>query len=65
MKKIYLFRKGGKFNPIKTNKEWRNFVFNHKNCYMYILDDKKVTEYLDVWQKMKKDNIEMKIINKK
>lgn len=62
MKRVYLFRKGGKFNPIKTSKDWREFVFSHKNCYMYILDKDDIREYLDVWGAMRDNNIEMKIV---
>ena len=63
MKKRFLFRKGGLFNPICKSKDWREFAFSNKDCKMYIYDDGKIAEFLDVFQKMKENNIEMVIVN--
>lgn len=65
MKRLYLFKKGGIFNPIKTSKEFRDFAFTNKNCKMYIVDDENIKEYLDVWQKLRDNNIEMMIVEKR
>ena len=63
--KWYIFKKGGCLDPITNTKDWRNFVFNNKNCYMYIVDDNKIAEYLDVWQAMKENNIQMITMSQK
>lgn len=62
MKRIYLFKKGGKFNPVKTATQWDLFTRIHKNCYMYIKDDGAIAAFLDTWQRMRDNNIIMKIV---
>lgn len=62
MNKTYLFRKGGKFNPIKRKDDWIAFVYSHKNCYMYIYNKEDLAVKLNVWSKMKENNIVIKIV---
>ena len=62
--KRYLFRTGGKFNPIKNSDEFKSFILKYENCYMYVYNDDSISASLYYWGEAKRKNIVIKLVEK-